>query len=929
MHDELHQKDLPYPTNNKIMAPETKEICSYLKDVLNFRNFIEIPDDDKNYFCISNEELKSGKIAHDSRENYLRRWMPQKTKNNSDQQNEEMEVLLIPKMVCDIIPKYCSTISLNKDRAWEYRKVSLLYIKAKCNIKTMELTPVSGESLIWSDPIIKDCHPNPIIYLLSKIIEKIINKNSVGSGSVKFELKRAQCITDDGSDWQTYISKVEDNFKERTGKDFFSTDVLADENGNIHQLYDEYLHGKTIVIKDDTVFATSHIVNLLSHIVSDTDTELPLLESMLLDRRGKKTLVKHSLGTKIKEHAGQMKNEYPLANAQRNAVHCFHDLKDGEMLAVSGPPGTGKTTMLQSIVADMLVRTTLIAKNNPNSISSPLILATSANNKAITNIIDAFSSSNEDTSNVRMDSRWLLYDADGVEKFVPMATYLPSNSVDSKKVKDYFITDADGGGNYGALRMRYFKDPSDFYDRASTILGGTHKSAESIMFLLSKIMDIYQNQLIKIDNLITGNHHSIDMLKEEIDKIKQKYGKNEKVKKLIDDYLADDPANRPMEAEFIDRLLDLTLRYDLYWLAVHYNECQWIKRLESQRKDTNYLKKVYGKYLFDEIRYVCPCIVSTFFRAPKLFEFKHKDGRRNYNYGLADLLIVDEAGQVSPEIGLPTFALAKKAIVVGDVKQIPPVYSVPEITDDDYWEKNIKRVATESQRNLLSCCKSSIMAIAEKRCPFERTTTQGIRKDGLFLNEHRRCVDEIIDYSNQLIYGGELTPRRGSSAKNCVIKDLPPMGIYVNESPSKAKDGSRFNKGEIEVIKNCIKANESSILEAYSTTKKPKKITELINIITPFKAQSTLIHQDDYLRKFPAGTVHTFQGAESPIVIFSMVYGKNDNPVFIKSNHELMNVAVSRAKDHFIVVGSKACLERNKDDEACRLLDTKLKTINP
>lgn len=911
------------------MAPETKEICSYLKDVLNFRNFIEIPDDDKNYFCISNEELKSGKIAHDNRESYLRRWMPQKTKNNSDLQNEEVEVVLIPKLVCDIIPKYCSTISVNKDRAWEYRKVSLLYIKAKCNIKTMEITPVAGESLIWSDPIIKDCHPNPIIYLLSKIIEKIINKNSVGSGSVKFELKRAQCITDDGSDWQTYISKVEDNFKKRTGKDFFSSDVLADENGNIHQLYDEYLHGKTIVIKDDTVFATSHIVNLLSHIVSDVNTKLPLLESMLLDRRGKKTLVKHSLGTKIKEHAGQMKNEYPLANAQRDAVHCFYDLKEGEVLAVSGPPGTGKTTMLQSIVADMLVRTTLIAKNNPKSISSPLILATSANNKAITNIIDAFSSPDDDTSNVRMDSRWLCYEADGVEKFVPMAAYLPSNSVDSKKVKDYFITDADGGGNYGALRMRYFKDSSDFYDRASTILGGTHKSAESIMLLLSKIMDIYQSQLIKIDNLITGNPHSIDMLKEEIDKIKQKYGNNEKVKKLIDDYLADDPANRPTEAEFIDCLLDLTLRYDLYWLAVHYNECQWIKRLESQRKDTNYLKRVYGKFLFDEIRYVCPCIVSTFFRAPKLFEFKHKDGRRNYNYGFADLLIVDEAGQVSPEIGLPTFALAKKAIVVGDIKQIPPVYSVPEITDEDYWKKNVKRDASDSQHNLLSCCKSSIMAIAEKRCPFERTTKQGVRKDGLFLNEHRRCVDEIIDYSNQLIYGGELSPKRGSSAKNCLTMNLPPMGIYVNESPSKIKDGSRFNKGEVEVIKNWIKANESSILEAYSAPDKPKKITELINIITPFKAQSSLIHQDDYLRKFPAGTVHTFQGAESPIVIFSMVYGKNDNPVFIKSNHELMNVAVSRAKDHFIVVGSKACLERNKDDEACRLLDTKLKVINP
>lgn len=382
------------------------------------------------------------------------------------------------------------------------------------------------------------------------------------------------------------------------------------------------------------------------------------------------------------------------------------------------------------------------------------------------------------------------------------------------------------------------------------------------------------------------------------------------------------------ETEFIDQILDLTLRYDLYWLAVHYNECQWIKKIESQRGDSDYLKKTYGKFLFEEIRYVCPCIVSTFFRTPKLFEFKHKDGRRNYNYGFADLLIVDEAGQVSPEIGLPTFALAKKAIVVGDVKQIPPVHSVPETTNEDYWKRNIKGITNDSQFNLLSCCKSSIMAIAEERCPIERISTQDIRKNGLFLNEHRRCVDEIIDYSNLLIYGGELTPKRGAADTACVVKSLPPMGLLDNESPSKTKDGSRFNEGEIKAIKNWIKENECAITEAYSTPEKPKKVTELINIITPFKAQSSLIHQDEYLSKFPAGTVHTFQGAESPIVIFSMVYGKNDNPVFIKNNHELMNVAVSRAKDHFILVGSKACLERNKDDEACRLLHSKLKSAH-
>lgn len=527
------------------MAPETKEICSYLKEVLNFRNFIEIPDNENNYFCISNEELKSGRIKPDDRKEYLLRWMPKKSNFKSDKQDEEVEILLIPKFVSDILPKYSSKICLNKERAWEYRKVSLLYIKAKCNIKTMEIIPVAGESIIWSDPIIKNCFSNPFIQFIWKLNEIIFNKKD--SSSVRFELKRAPGISENGADWQEYISKVEDNFRKRTGKDFFTTDALADENGTMHKLYDDCLLGKTIVMKDDTVFATSHIVNLLSHIVTDNSTELPLLEKMLLDRSEKKSLVDHMLGIRINRHLGQMKNDHPLANAQRDAVHCFSNLKDGEVLAVSGPPGTGKTTMLKSIVADMLVRTTIKAKNDSGSISAPLILATSANNKAITNIIDDFSSSNEDTNNIKLDNRWLCYEIDGVERFLPIAVYMPSSSVDNQKTKNYFITDYDGGGNYGALRLRYFKDPSDFYNRANTILGGNHKCADTIMHRLSEEMDSYLRRLNEINNLTTCKTHSFNSIKEVIIKIKMEYEKNEKVTNIIDSYLKDNSTEKHTE----------------------------------------------------------------------------------------------------------------------------------------------------------------------------------------------------------------------------------------------------------------------------------------------------------------------------------------------------------------------------------------------
>lgn len=66
-----------------------------------------------------------------------------------------------------------------------------------------------------------------------------------------------------------------------------------------------------------------------------------------------KQLIPNDNVKKMMQHAGQMNGTYPLSPSQREAINHFNELKEGDILAVSGPPGTGKTTLLQSIVADM------------------------------------------------------------------------------------------------------------------------------------------------------------------------------------------------------------------------------------------------------------------------------------------------------------------------------------------------------------------------------------------------------------------------------------------------------------------------------------------------------------------------------------------------------------------------------------------------
>lgn len=219
------------------------------------------------------------------------------------------------------------------------------------------------------------------------------------------------------------------------------------------------------------------------------------------------------------------------------------------------------------------------------------------------------------------------------------------------------------------------------------------------------------------------------------------------------------------------------------------------------------------------------------------------------------------------------------------------------------------------ERNGLNCSESSIMRIASLSCFYEK-----YGEKGLFLSEHRRCYNEIIEYCNALVYRGKLQPLRGNAADDgtyALHGILPPMGHYhVGTQFSQRVGTSRQNEKEANEIIAWLRTNYSFLKQRYLETNGAEnfKTEGMLGIITPFKSQKKLIEKKlktvlpEYRHEISVGTVHTFQGAERKIIIFSSVYGSGEGCFFINNNESLMNVAVSRAKDSFLVFGDRGCL---------------------
>ncbi|MEN6390806.1 MAG: AAA domain-containing protein [Syntrophomonas sp.] len=269
-----------------------------------------------------------------------------------------------------------------------------------------------------------------------------------------------------------------------------------------------------------------------------------------------------------------------------------------------------------------------------------------------------------------------------------------------------------------------------------------------------------------------------------------------------------------------------------------------------------------------------------------------------------DVVIVDESSQ-SDIFSLVAFFRAKKAIVVGDDKQISPEsVGIDQSKINDLIRRYLPGIPQKEGLDL----QTSLYDIGLRIFP-----------GNLMLKEHFRCVPEIIHFSNDNFYGGQIEPLR--TPKVSEILDPPICTVRVPEG-RREENTAAINHPEaealVEQIALCCKdpKYEGRTMGVISLQgyEQARVILELL--------REKIGDQEINARHIICGDAYSFQGDERDVMFLSMVAAPNMRIGALTklTDEKRFNVAASRAKDQVWLFHSVDISDLNSNCMRSRLL---------
>ncbi len=288
---------------------------------------------------------------------------------------------------------------------------------------------------------------------------------------------------------------------------------------------------------------------------------------------------------------------------------------------------------------------------------------------------------------------------------------------------------------------------------------------------------------------------------------------------------------------------------------------------------------------------------------------------------LYDWVIVDEAARsISSELAI-AMQSGTRILLVGDHKQLPPLYS------DEHKNALARRLGISKRGEELDQALGS---------DFER----------VFLSEYGKqtCATLKTQY--------RMAPAIGSLVSECFYENVLENGKTANDVPNiysklpeklkscvmwldttslpnayhkEEKKGSLFNRAEAKEIISLLQSfqNDKTFINSEIIRNCLARNEQAIGVICMYGAQKKLIRDlfnqnswdDNFHRLVKIDSVDSYQGKENRVIILSLTrHDKACSTGFLHLPNRI-NVALSRAMDKLIIVGAKTMWEHPKNSK--------------
>ncbi|MBN9382681.1 MAG: ATP-binding protein [Chitinophagaceae bacterium] len=597
---------------------------------------------------------------------------------------------------------------------------------------------------------------------------------------------------------------------------------------------------------------------------------------------------------------------FGLYSAQQAALHLVMSGLRAEtsLMGINGPPGTGKTTLLREVIADVVTaralrllehdvkelfsgkRKAIVNMSGYYDINQAVsgtdgIVVASNNNTAVENISKELPVLDSIDRGTFRDAEYFSSTAThihGKPCWGMLSAVLGKSDNRNGFVSRFWFNKGQGFG-------RYLKEQYDPATREKNV-ANYEETARELRDLLGEY-DRFKEIVVVYHRLMLQGHKG-PRLQELASELRAAYDispYNLPGEEFLSLPMEELHRRMPYSSDRVNRLRSriFLLSLELHEWAIKVNARQFNSNLNVfvdliSNKHTNFIDTEIAAVLWNTFFFCIPVVSVTLASFQRQFA---KLGQAAIGW-----LLLDEAGQATPASICGALWRSERAIIIGDTLQIPPVVTIPEALGK-LLQKNYA---------IGDDCWSPVYHSAQYLA--DRVTTAGtyvVAGDGeriwtgIPLRAHRRCSEPMFSISNTIAYNGQMVK---------VTKD------GVSDIPT----------GE----SGWIDVRVGSMMEGHTVIEELQVLEILLQrlayydggvyIISPFRSIADNCKKRFFVKgRVECGTIHNFQGKEAGIVF--LVLGTHAGSVAARrwaaQRPNMLNVAVTRAKERLYVIGNR------------------------